>query len=211
MATSSEPVADLAGSTEVANETLMNCIRNYKVIYDKSSKGYKLPQQKKNAWKEISTNLGISVEEAQTRYKSIRTNFSKYVKRIKCTRSGSGRSDLPELKEDYEHLRWIITHIKQRESVSNFRLQNGETVCRKGEEDVESTGPNGGATVNRSDDEEDESDWNDDCDEGNDINYGSFKEMVADVAYKPEDGETSSILEEPSRSSPVQQVFKPLW
>ena len=25
--------------------------------------------------------------------------------------------------------------------------------------------------------------------------------MVADVAYKPEDGETSSILEEPSRSS----------
>ena len=100
MATSSEPVADLAGSTEVANETLMNCIRNYKVIYDKSSKGYKLPQQKKNAWKEISTNLGISVEEAQTRYKSIRRNFSKYVKRIKCTRSGSGRSDLPELKEE---------------------------------------------------------------------------------------------------------------
>ena len=106
MATCSEPVEE-----NVGNEKLMNCIRNYRVIYDKSSKGYKIPQQKRNAWIEISETLGIGVEEAQTRYKSIRTNFSKYVKRIKCTRSGAGRSDLPEIKEDYEHLRWLITHI----------------------------------------------------------------------------------------------------
>ena len=142
--------------------------------------------------------MGIGVEEAQTRYKSIRRNFSKYVKRIKCTRSGAGRSDLPEIKEDYEHLRWLITHIKQRKSVSNFRQKNEEEVCRKEEEDVDSSGPNCGVTENGTDDEEVESGSSYDYNEGIGINYGSFKDMVADLTNKPEDEEISNILEEPS-------------
>ena len=188
MATFSEPIVK-----NVTNEELMNCIRNYRVIYDN-----KIPQQKKKAWIEISKIFGIGVEEVQTRYKSIRTKFSKYVTPIKCTRSGAGRSDLPEIREDYEHLRWLITHFKYMESVSNFKLKNGETICGKEAEDVDSSGPDCGTKHNGTDDEEGESDSNYDCNEDNDIIYGSFKEIVGELANKPEDEETSSTLEEPS-------------
>ena len=75
---------------EIDNETLMNCVQDYSVIYDKMSKDYKIPLRKRNAWKEASTELGIDVEVAQKRYNNIRTTFSKYVRRMKCVKSGSG-------------------------------------------------------------------------------------------------------------------------
>ena len=53
MATFNEPFTDIKFEGSIENGTLMNCIRNYRVIYDKSSKGYKIPRQKKNAWKGI--------------------------------------------------------------------------------------------------------------------------------------------------------------
>ena len=73
-----------------------------------------------------------------------------------------------------------------------------EAVCRKVGEGVNSSGPNCRVTENGTDGEEDESDSNYVYNEGNDINNGSFKEMVANLANKPEDEEISSILEEPS-------------
>ena len=57
----------------VDKEALMNCIQNYRCIYDKGCKDYMVPLKKRNAWKEISTKLGLSVEEATKRYNNIRT------------------------------------------------------------------------------------------------------------------------------------------
>ena len=102
---------------EVDDQTLMNCIQNYRVIYDKGSKDYKDQRKKKNAWSEVSLQLGIEVLEAQTRYKSIHTKFSKYIKQMRG-RSGSGRCDLPPIREDLEHLRWLLVHIKHRSSTT---------------------------------------------------------------------------------------------
>ena len=48
-----------------------------------------LVRKKYNAWKEISSTLGIDMEDAKTRYNSIRIDFSKYLKRVKSTWSGS--------------------------------------------------------------------------------------------------------------------------
>ena len=44
----------------VDNEALMNCIQNYPIIYDKRSHDYKILLWKKNAWKAVATELGIS-------------------------------------------------------------------------------------------------------------------------------------------------------
>ena len=106
---------------EVDSETLMNCVQNYPVLYDKGSADYKIPLRKKNAWKEIAAKLGIDQTEAKTRYNSIRTNFSKYIRKLRdASRSGAGRNDLPEIKGEYEHLRWLLNHIKHRQGTSNF-------------------------------------------------------------------------------------------
>eukprot|EP00795_Rhopilema_esculentum_P004065 gene4065-20242_t len=135
--------------SEISNEKLMDCIRNYRSIYDKKCKGYKVPQKKKNAWKEVSAQLGIDIDEAQRRYNSIRTNFAKYIKRMRASaRSGSGRADLPEIREEFEHLRWLLIHIKHRESTSNIKRkprptldadqQSEEETCNEvGPKDVE--------------------------------------------------------------------------
>ena len=66
---------------EVDSETLLNCVQNYPVLYDKGSADYKIPLRNKNAWKEIAAKLGIDQTEATTRYNSTRTNFSKYIRK----------------------------------------------------------------------------------------------------------------------------------
>ena len=46
----------------VDNETLMACIQNYRCIYDKiTCNDYRVPQKKRNAWKEIAEKLRLSV------------------------------------------------------------------------------------------------------------------------------------------------------
>ena len=103
MASSSSFVVETSEQiSEISNEKLMDCIRNYRSIYDKKCKDYKVPQKKKNAWKEVSAQLDIDIDEAQRRYNSIRTNFAKYRKRMRASaRSGSGRADLPEIREEF--------------------------------------------------------------------------------------------------------------
>ena len=101
--------------------TLMDCIQQYIVLYDKSKKGYKDQRKIKSAWREFSAKLGISEVEAQTRYKTIRTKFSKYIKGMRG-KSVSGRSELPELKEEYEYLRWLAVHFKHRENTTNLGM-----------------------------------------------------------------------------------------
>ena len=40
---------------------------------------------------------------------------------MRCTKSGSGRNDLPEIREDLEHLRWLAVHIKHRQGTTNIK------------------------------------------------------------------------------------------
>ena len=92
----------------VDNETFINCIRIYRCIYDKDCKDDKVQLKKRNAWKEVhvSTKLELPVEKATKRLNNVheRNIFSKYVKRITSTRSGSGRNEVSELKKDMKHL-----------------------------------------------------------------------------------------------------------
>ena len=107
--------------TVINNKILMNLIQNYRVIYDKTCREYRDVRKKKNAWKEVADKLGIEVDEAVRRYNSIRTNFSKYLKRQKKGKvSGTGKKDIPKIKEEYEYLRWLTVHIKHRNTTTNY-------------------------------------------------------------------------------------------
>ena len=112
---------------DIDNETLMDCIHNYPAIYDKSCKDYKIPLRKKNAWKQVCMKLGMELEIAQKRYTSIRTMFSKYVKHTKFLKSGSGREDVPEIRQDLKYLGWLKCRIKTRGSITNFQNKKRNT------------------------------------------------------------------------------------
>ena len=59
--------------------TLMDCIQQYTVLYDKCKKDYNDQRKKESAWIEVSAKLGIADVEAQTRNKTIRTKVSKCI------------------------------------------------------------------------------------------------------------------------------------
>ena len=107
-------------SLQDSNKQLMNTIRKYPAIYDKSCPEYKNQRVKSNAWLAVSKSLGMDVSLVQKRYNTIRSNFSKYLKDLKG-KSGCGRGDI-EIRPDLEYLRWLITHIKHRQTSSNIKL-----------------------------------------------------------------------------------------
>ena len=88
---------------KVDNGTLMNCVQNYRCIDDKTCKDYRVPQKKRNAWREIAEKLQLPADDVQKRYnRDIRTVFSKDTKRQRSKRSGSGVKDVPELTPDLD-------------------------------------------------------------------------------------------------------------
>ena len=56
--------------------------------------------------------------------------FSKYVKRVRSVRSGSGHNDVPQLREDLEYLRWLVTQIRHRPSTTNFKRRTTKEVVQ---------------------------------------------------------------------------------
>ena len=73
MAETSEFIDAEETSVEIDNETLMNCVQNYRCIYDKSCSDYRVLQKKRNAWQKIGESLNLPVDVAQKRYNNIRT------------------------------------------------------------------------------------------------------------------------------------------
>ena len=46
------------------DEALANVVENYPCLYDKSNKGYKETDRKKNAWRKIELELGLEAGTA---------------------------------------------------------------------------------------------------------------------------------------------------
>ena len=123
-------MADEAAREDVpSNRQLMDEIRKYRAIYDKSCVEYKDQRVKRNAWQAVANTLRIDLSCAQQRYNNIRTNFSKYIKSLKG-KSGSGRDDLV-IRADYEYLRWLCSHIKHRQTRTNMRKTDSEEACEE--------------------------------------------------------------------------------
>ena len=61
------------------SQELMECIRDDTFTFV-AVKILKLPEKRKNTWKEITSALGIDIVSAQTSYNSVRTNFMKQVR-----------------------------------------------------------------------------------------------------------------------------------
>ena len=135
MAESEEVTPEGIAISPTGNRMLMDTIRNYRAIYDKSCHEYKDQRVKKNAWQAVANTLKIDVASAQQRYNNIRTNFSTYIKSLKG-KSGSGRDDLVNIRPDYEYLRWLCSHIKHRQTRSNMR-RTDSPICS---EEIEAQG-----------------------------------------------------------------------
>lgn len=78
------------------NETIINFIETIRLrvcLWDNTDAEYRNRQLKKDEWKAVATEFGISAEEAQKKFKNLRTYFNNEIKKAeKRQRSGSGAS-----------------------------------------------------------------------------------------------------------------------
>ena len=86
----------------------MESIRECLMIYNKRSKDFHDKTRKENCWKAIAGLLNTTTQEAERRYKTICTSFTRYLSKQKG-KSGSGLSDIGAIDPRFEHLRWLIT------------------------------------------------------------------------------------------------------
>ena len=64
----------------------------------------------------------MSAEEAEKKFKLLRSDFTRYQRRMKSLPSGSGR-DAAVRAEKYECFQWLLPYIDHRKTTTNFPQQ----------------------------------------------------------------------------------------
>jgi hypothetical protein len=99
-------------SSYVVHRNLIETIKGYRILYDKSETDFKNQTKKANAWEEVAKAVGSTVGDVKKNFKTVRTVFGKYIASLEFP-SGSSRADV-QLDSEKEHLRWLITYIVPR-------------------------------------------------------------------------------------------------
>ncbi|KAL1441964.1 hypothetical protein MTO96_008145 [Rhipicephalus appendiculatus] len=80
-------------------ELLIDAIKQYPVLFDKSHPRYKEVEFKKELWMKIAAELGVTAATCQTKFKNLKDSFTKLKTKIKDkTKSGAGAADVPSVK-----------------------------------------------------------------------------------------------------------------
>ena len=111
----------------------MQEIRKYPVIYDRYIKDFKGQNKKRNAWENVSKGTGLSVAECQKRYKNIRTNYVRNVKKKKP----SGSEGTASHSDESHHLQWLDAFVEHRQSFTDFSIPSASTSAASDTESSE--------------------------------------------------------------------------
>lgn len=114
----------LAQEAKKNDTAFMDIIKEFPVIYNRACADFKDRNIKKNAWRKISELLDVEEGKCIKRYESIRTTFSRYVRKA-LGKSGTGRDEI-HLDPKDEHLRWLATFIKTRATSGNVQFVREE-------------------------------------------------------------------------------------
>ncbi|XP_030758045.1 uncharacterized protein LOC115883774 [Sitophilus oryzae] len=113
----------------VNDEFLLQCVANYKPLYDKTDKGYKSILQKENCWASVAKSLFCTVPEAKARFKSLREKYRRELQIIeKLGRSGAPASARPvwPLMSFFKYI-YKCGEESQRHTTSNIPVQVDES------------------------------------------------------------------------------------
>lgn len=95
----------------------MEEIRQYPCIYDKYDKDYADKTAKNNAWAAIAGKYGITAMEADRKYKTMRSSFTRYLKKKRNTAPGYKSPPLPVA---FANLDWLAVHIDHKETALRY-------------------------------------------------------------------------------------------
>ena len=106
-------------------------VHKFDCIYKKFSKDFKNRFKKYNCWIKIGEKCGLSPEEAEKKFRNIRTAYGRHLRRMRSIPSGPGRSAVPKIDVNLE---WLSTSITHRKTVGNFAVDESQ------DEEVETAG-----------------------------------------------------------------------
>ena len=93
---------------------LIEAVKGYIFIYDKSCKLYRNKTAIENAWDDISKTLGIPAAQCISRWQSLRNNYTKALAKDKNIPSGSGGGK--KIKFKYmEELGFLRPYLQRRQ------------------------------------------------------------------------------------------------
>ena len=104
---------------ECSVPSFMEELQRYECLYNKFSKDYKAKQVRDNCWKALGERFKLTAEEAERKYKSIRSSYGRWLRKAKQVPSGSGRDAVP-VPGGFANLGWLEKHISHRQRSSNF-------------------------------------------------------------------------------------------
>ena len=138
--------AEVEGNVKCSVTFFMEELQRYEFLNNKFSKDYKNKQVRDNCWLAMGKKFNMTAEEAEKKYKSIRSRYGRWLRKVKKIPSGSGRDAVP-FAGDYANLGWLEQHIGHRTRSFNFNRadsddlnesQSPETEDKEDEQDAES-------------------------------------------------------------------------
>ena len=116
----------------------MDDVRQYPCLYDKYCKDYQDKNLKNNAWAAVAAKYGITSADAEKKYKTIRSSYTRYLKRKRNAPPGSRNADGPT-PIAFQNLDWLASHIDHKEiaiRLTPYGKGDGYLNEYEGDEDV---------------------------------------------------------------------------
>lgn len=115
----------------------MEEVQKYDCLYNKYNRDYKNRFKKYNCWVQIATKFEMTPEDAEKKFRNIRTAYGRFLKKRKSMPSGSGRDAVPPTPREFENLEWLSSLISHRETTSNLNIsieQNEQKLTKTEQE-----------------------------------------------------------------------------
>ena len=138
----SHKMASRGSEQENAQQDFIEEVQKYYCLYNKFSKEYKDKFVKINCWSKIGEKFSMSPEDAEKKFKNMRTAYGRYLRKLKKVPSGSGREAVPP--REFTNLDWLQPHISSRPTSSNFSVTSPVV-----EESAEGDEGNDGEPINQ--------------------------------------------------------------
>lgn len=109
------------------DERLAEEVKQYRHLYDSSTRDYKDSLAAASSWQEIAQTVGLEEQICRVKWKNLRDRYVRAKRKMK-PKSGdpSGAKEPPILQS----LSWLSEFVKHRETETNFLRQKVNTECR---------------------------------------------------------------------------------
>ena len=87
--------AEVEDRVECSVSSFMEELQRFECLYNKFSNNYKKKQVRDNCWKTLGEKFKMTAEEAEKKYKNIRSSYGRWLRKSKQVPSGSGRDAVP--------------------------------------------------------------------------------------------------------------------